>query len=337
MTVRVGVIGVGSIGTAHARTLARRIAWSTVTVVYDANHPRALTIAAELGATATESAEALIHDDRVDAVVIASPDDLHAAQALACISAGKPTLCEKPLAPQLDDALAVVAAEVTLGRRLVTLGFMRRFDPGYAELKARLDRGEVGAPLLVHCIHRNRRVGRDHTSAMSLTNSVVHEIDVNRWLLGEEYASVQVIAGRTTPHAGDGLRDPLLVVLRTSSGVIVEVESFGNAQYGYEVRCEVVASEGTLELGDGSFVASGRSGLHGRTVPVEWLGRFEDAYRIELQAWVDSIVAGATAGPSAWDGYVATAVAGACVEALATDGWVPVARADRPALYLLST
>ncbi|MDQ5973545.1 MAG: Inositol 2-dehydrogenase [Actinomycetota bacterium] len=333
MTVRVGVIGVGSIGTEHARTLARRTAGSTVTAVYDASHPRALTIAAELGATATESAEALIHDDRVDAVVIASPDDQHAAQALACISAGKPTLCEKPLAPQLDDALAVVAAEVTLGRRLLTLGFMRRFDPGYAELKARLDRGEVGEPLLVHCIHRNPYVGPEHTTALSLTNSAVHEIDVNRWLLGEEYDAVQVVSGRATPHAADGLRDPLLVLLRTARGVLVEVEHFSHARYGYDVRCEVVASEGTLELGDGAFIASAREGRHGRAVADQWLARFADAYRIELQSWVDAVAGGASDGPSAWDGYAATAVAGACVEALATGGWIPVALAERPALY----
>jgi myo-inositol 2-dehydrogenase/D-chiro-inositol 1-dehydrogenase len=333
MTVRVGVIGVGSIGTEHARTLARRIAGSTVTAVYDAHPPRALMIAEELGATVTESAEALIRDDRVDAVVIASPDDLHAAQALACLSAGKPTLCEKPLAPQLDDALAVVAAEVALGRRLVTLGFMRRFDVGYAELKARLDRGEVGEPLLVHCVHRNPSVGPEHTTALSLTNSAVHEIDVNRWLLGEEYEAVQVVSGRATPHAADGLRDPLVVLLRTARGVLVEVEHFSHARYGYDVRCEVVASEGTLELGDGAFIASARDGRHGRTVADQWLARFADAYRIELQSWVDSVVAGAAAGPSSWDGYAATAVAGACVEALATDGWVRVDLADRPALY----
>ena len=148
MTVRVGVIGVGSIGRRSARTLARRIAGSTVTAVYDANHPAPRRSPRSLGATATESAEALIHDDRVDAVVIASPD---ACMPLRHWPASRRAnaLREAARAAELDDALAVVAAEVTLGRRLVTLGFMRRFDPGYAGSQgtARPGEGAAAGPL----------------------------------------------------------------------------------------------------------------------------------------------------------------------------------------------
>ncbi len=333
MTVRVGVIGVGNIGTAHARNLARRVSGAEVTAVFDADPHRAGAVAVDVGAVPASSAAELIERADVDAVVIASPDHLHAAQALACVAAGKPTLCEKPLAPDLPDALAVMAAEVATGRRLLTLGFMRRFDPGYADLKSRLASGEVGEPLLTRNIHRNKEVGPTQTTAMSLTNSAVHEIDINRWLLGTEYAFAQVISGRAGPHGAIGLKDPVLVFLRTVDDVIVEIELFGNSRYGYEVSCEVVASEGTLVLGDGSFVTATLGGSRGHAVHEQWLSRFDDAYRLELQAWIDSVRAGAATGPSVWDGYAATAAANACIAAADSGETVPVSLVEKPSLY----
>lgn len=321
MTLRVGVIGVGRIGAAHARDLATGVAGATVSAVYDVDATRAAFLAQELGARALATPADLVASADVDAVVVASPDALHPEHVRLCLAQDTPVLCEKPLAPVVADALAIVETEAALGRRLVTLGFMRRFDAGYRALKARLDSGEAGTPLLVHCIHRNVSAGPGQTSAMTLTNSVVHEIDASRWLLGEDVVSVRVVTGRSTPLAEAGLQDPLQALLRTTSGVVVDVEAFVNAHYGYDVRCEVVGSEGALDLGDGAGVAPG------------WLERFADAYHAELQAWVDAVVSGVPAGASAWDGYVATAVAQACERALGTDGEVPVALAPRPDLY----
>jgi len=331
--IRVGVIGVGNIGTAHAENLATAVAGSTVTAVYDFDAARARHVAGGIGAVAVDSVEALISHPEVDAIVIASPDGMHAEQALACIAAGKPTLCEKPLAPELENAQRVMDAEITLGRRLITMGFMRRFDPGYVQLKAELDSGVVGDPLLVHCVHRNQAPAPGQTSAKSLTNAVVHEIDINRWLLDDEYTSVQIMSGIPSKYAEGDLRDPLLVFLRTTRGVLVEVEFFVNGRYGYEIRCEIVATEGSLHMGDGSFISSAKERLIGRSVPEQWLGRFGEAYRLEMQAWIDGLRAGRVCSPSAWDGYTATAVANACIAALDTDGSVQVELPECPALY----
>ncbi len=135
MTIRVGVIGTGNIGTAHALSLAREVSGSSVVAVFDVAADRAQGLAIDIDARALPSAQAVIEDDDVDAVVIASPDDLHAEQALACLAVGKPVMLEKPLAPTLSAAQQVLDAEVALGRRLIMLGFMRRFDPGYVALK----------------------------------------------------------------------------------------------------------------------------------------------------------------------------------------------------------
>ena len=190
----------------------------------------------------------LIANPAVDAVVIASPAATHETYALACIDAGKPVLCEKPLATSAAAAKRIVEAEAAVGRRSVTVGFMRRYDPGYADLKARLDAGAIGAPLLVHCAHRNPSVHAFFDSAMIITDTAVHEVDVTRWLLGEEIVRATVLTPTPTRRAREGLRDPQLLLFETASGRIVDVEAFVSAGYAYDIRCEVVGEDGTLEL-----------------------------------------------------------------------------------------
>ena len=172
-------------------------------------------------------------------MIVASPVPTHEPYTLACIEAGKPVLCEKPLAGSPEAALRIAEADHA---RLVTVGFMRRYDPAYVELKRELDAGAIGAPLLVHCAHRNPSVHEFFDSAMIITDSAVHEVDVVRWLLGEEIARVTVHAPPPSPSGG--LRDPLLLVLETASGRVVDVEAFVFAGYGYDIRCEVVGEAG---------------------------------------------------------------------------------------------
>jgi len=332
--VRVGVIGAGSIGTTHALNLAGRVSGSVVTVVVDPEPQRAAHLAQLVGARSADSPSELIGASDVDAVLIASPDDVHAEQALAVLGSGLPVLVEKPLAPGLDDALAVMAAEVAGGRRLVTVGFMRRFDPGFERLKAQLDGGLVGEPLLVHCCHRNVRAAYGLRSDRTMTNMVIHDIDTARWLLGDDIASVQVIRPRPAPDTPAGQCDPLLVLLRTTRDVVVSVEAFAQATYGYEVTCHVTAARGLLDLVGTSDPTRTQAGRRGHDIPEDWTERFADAYRRELQAWIDS-VHGRTSpsGASAWDGVAATATAAAAVRALTAPGWVSVDLPARPALY----
>ena len=327
-TLRIGIIGTGNIGTSHARSLAREVSGAEVAWLYDADTARASALADELGAHVAPSVEQLVASS--DAVVIASPDDMHAQQALLCLDAQRPTLCEKPLAPSVADAQSVVDAEVDLGRRLISLGFMRRFDPGYVALKESL--ASVGEPLLVHNVHRNAFAPYGLATAMTMTNMAIHEFDINRWLLDDDYATVQVVAGRPGPRTPEGQLDPVLVLLTTHGGAVVEIEAFVNASYGYEVRCEVVGSEGTVEMGDGSYLTRRAERAVGHEVPELWLGRFEDAYRRQLQAWVDATQVGRTSGATAWDGLLATITANAAVAAI-TQGPQVIDLPERPSLY----
>ena len=332
--MRVGVVGAGNIGTAHAVNLARVVSGSRVTVVADADAGRAAALAADVGARAVASLADVLGADDVDAVLLASPDDVHAEQVLLGIAAGLPMLCEKPLATTQPGAAAVLDAEVALGRRLVQLGFMRRFDPGYAQLREELTAEGIGDPLVVHNVHRNTAAPYGLVTERVLTNMVVHELDICRWLLDEEYASVTVVTGRPGPMTPEGQHDPVLLLLRSEHGVLVEVEAFANAQYGYEVACRVTGSHGQAVMGDGSFVTRSAAFRRGVALPELWTGRFAEAYRLQLQGWVDALRSGSPPpGATAWDGYAATVVATRAVEAYRTGGWVDVELPPRPALY----
>ncbi len=328
--VRVGVIGVGAMGAAHVDNLSRWTPGAVVSRVYDLDGDRAAHIAAGIGALPSPSAEGVIADDEVDAVLVAAPDPLHEELALACLGAGKPTLLEKPLATSPDGSRRVVDAEVAGGRRLLQLGFMRRFDPAYLELREAVTDGSIGLPRVAHCLHRNAHSHPSHTSEGLLVNSMIHEFDSVPWMLDDPIAAVTVFPARVPP--GD-LQDVQVAVIETAGGVVVTVEVSINAQYGYDIHTEVAGTRGTVSLMSPYGVSVRREGLDGRVVKADGTARFADAYRIEVGAWVEGIRSGRPAGPSAWDGYLANRAAFCAVESLHGAGRVVVPAEERPVLY----
>jgi myo-inositol 2-dehydrogenase/D-chiro-inositol 1-dehydrogenase len=334
VTIRVGVIGTGGIGTDHANKLAHQIAGSTVSAVTDINRARAQQVATEVGgARVYDDGLALIASDEVDAVLITSIGETHAEYTLASIAAGKPVLCEKPLAPTTAECEQILEAEIRYGRRLVVVGYMRRYDPGYQQVKASLETGAIGVPLVLHNVHRNPTVPESYTSFMTMTDSMIHEVDTTRWLLGEEITAVQVIAPRRTPRAFPHLQDPQFAVFTTESGILSTVEFFANCQYGYDVRCELVGSEGTASLLNPVVAGQLTNGADVSPVPPSWRVRFGAAYTAELQAWISGIHRGDTVGPSAWEGYAATRVVEAGVAAVSSAERVAIDYLEKPALY----
>jgi len=333
-TIRVGVIGTGGIGTDHAHKLARTIAGSTVSAVTDIDRARAEDVAAQVGgARVFADGFELIGSDEVDAVLIASIGETHAPFTLAAIEAGKPVLCEKPLAPTTAECEQVLAAEVAHGSRLVVVGYMRRYDPGYRQVKASLDSGAIGEPLVLHNVHRNPAVPESYTSSMTMTDSMIHEVDTTRWLLGEEIVAVQVIPPKRTPKAFAHLQDPQFAVFTTESGILSTVEFFANCQYGYDVRCELVGSEGTASLVNPVVASQVVAGVDVAPVPPNWRVRFGAAYAAELQAWISGLQRAEIVGPSAWEGYAATRVVELGVDAVRSGERVAIDYVAMPALY----
>jgi myo-inositol 2-dehydrogenase/D-chiro-inositol 1-dehydrogenase len=334
-TVRVGVIGTGAMGAAHVDNLARWVPGASVTQIFDVDVARAESIAGAVGASAAPSAEALIESGEVDAVLIAAPDPLHEPLTLACIELRKPTLLEKPIASSLEGGRHVVDAEVAAGRRLVQLGFMRHFDPAYVALREAVAGGSIGRVRAAHCIHRNAQSHPSHTDESVLFGSMIHEFDSVPWLLGDSLAAVTVFPSRVPEGE---LQDLQIAVLETASGVVVTVEVYINARYGYDIHTEITGTEGTVSLTPPYGVSVRRStsdstGVDGRVVTKDGTQRYLDAYRIEVAAFIDGIRSGTVAGPSAWDGHRANVAAFTAVRSLHDGGRFEIPHEDRPALY----
>jgi myo-inositol 2-dehydrogenase/D-chiro-inositol 1-dehydrogenase len=267
----------------------------------------------------------------VDAVVLATPGPTHEKQLLACLEHDKPVLCEKPLTTDVETSLEVVRREAELGRKLIQVGFMRRFDDEYAALKAMVVAGDLGEPLVMHCAHRNPAVPHGFDSAMVVRDSLVHEVDVTRFMFDEEITSIQIVKPSANPAAPQGLADPQIAILRTASGKHVDVELFVTTGVAYEVRTEVVGEKGSAMIGlDVNVVRKSAPGTWGGQITPGFRERFGRAYDTEVQRWVDAVRAGIYVdGPGAWDGYAAAAVCAAGVESLESGLPVQVKMVDR--------
>src|ERR1700754_2995571 len=275
MALGVGVIGVGMIGQDPIRRLTHVLSGARVAAVTDVDLDRARTVADDLPRAALHaSGQDLIADPDVDAVVVTSWGPTHEEYVLACIEAGKQVFCEKPLATTREACDRIVDAEVAAGRRMVMVGFMRRFDPQYRAMKAVVTGGEIGAPLLMHAAHRNPSVPPHFTSEMIINDSTVHDVDVARWMFDDEPSAVAVLKARRSRKAAPGFDDPLLVLLEMRSGVLVDVEAMVNAGFGYDIRGEVVCEDGTVELSETAGAVVKRGGRYAGRVPENWRERF---------------------------------------------------------------
>jgi myo-inositol 2-dehydrogenase / D-chiro-inositol 1-dehydrogenase len=336
VTVNVGVIGVGMIGQEHIRRLTYVLSGARVAAVTDVDLDRAKSVAQGLPGEVRvhETGQDLINDEGVDAIVVASWGPTHEEYVLASITAGKQVFCEKPLATTREACERIVDAEVATGKRLVMVGFMRRYDDAYRAMKKAITDGEIGAPLMFHSAHRNPSVPPHYVSDMIINDTCVHDIDVARWLLDTEITATRVVKPRKNSRASEHLTDPLLILFETATGAVIDVEASINIQFGYDIRGEVVGESGTVELAESTQVIVKREGRYGGRVPDDWRERFVRAYDVEFQEWIDAVKAGASTGPSSWDGYAATAVCDAALEALHGGDRVEVPLRVKPDLYV---
>lgn len=335
MTLRIGVIGTGAIGQDHIRRISQTLSGGEIVAVTDVNAEQASAVIKNLNLNAKvyDNGHDLIQANEVDAVMVTSWGPTHEEFVLASIAAGKPVFCEKPLATTAEGCKRIVDAEIAFGKPLVQVGYMRRYDQGYRALKNVIDNGKIGEPLMVHCAHRNPTVPSTYTGDMAIVDTFIHEIDVLRWLLNDNYVSVQVVAPRKTRNALPHLQDPLIVLLETVKGVRIDGEIFVNCQYGYDIQCQVVGETGIANLPEPSSVILRSEAKLSTEILVDWKERFIESYDVELQDWINSTVKGEVNGPNAWDGYVAAVTSDACLEAKQSGQIVPITLQERPAFY----
>jgi myo-inositol 2-dehydrogenase / D-chiro-inositol 1-dehydrogenase len=321
--VRIALLGAGRIGKIHGRNAALHPQAKLVSVS-DPHQPSAEALAAETGARVSSIEEAIAAPD-VDAVLICTPTTTHSDFIEKATKAGKAVFCEKPV-DLSSDRIRTCLAEVAKTGKLLMIGFNRRFDPSFANLKKRIVDGVIGEVELVTIISRDPGpppISYIETSGGLFRDMMIHDLDLARFLLAEEPVEVHAVASSLVdPAIGKaGDVDTAAVLLKTASGKIAQISNSRRATYGYDQRIEVHGSKGlvrahnvprtTVEVatGDG-FLAD----------PIQdfFLERYAEAYRLEMAAFVDAIAAGKAPNPSGEDGLKAQILADAATESAKT-------------------
>jgi myo-inositol 2-dehydrogenase/D-chiro-inositol 1-dehydrogenase len=319
-------------GADHARIVAEELPGATLQLVCDPSRDRAKAVADRYGVdVATDPASVAARPD-IDALIVASPDFTHAPLSLSAISARKPVMCEKPLSQSSAECLEVMDAEAKAGRRFVQLGFMRRFDQSYIEMKEALVDGSLGRALMMHNFHRNVETpSADFTPAMAITNSAPHEFDVTRFVLATEYKSISAF----TPKRSDALAAPVVMVLRTADDQLVTIEVNNNASYGYDVRAELVGEAGSTSLVAPVFSRRDAALKQTTSYDTDWRARYFEAYRRQNKAFLKFVATGEfpRTAADAWDGYCAAVIGEAGVRALHDGKDTEIRLIDKPSFY----
>lgn len=323
MTVRIGVIGTGVMGADHARLLQQSVSGAVVTAVCDLDSDRSNALAIELATEALPQPIDVITASNVDAVLIASHDRAHAEQVAQCLDAGKPVLCEKPLATSVEECEQIVRAE--RGRNLVTVGFMRRCHNGFRALKEQLNSGDLGQPLMIRSSQRTVSSYPDGGSEATILNTAVHDIDLAAWMLESPIVEVSWHAPRST-SLDVSRQDPQVMLLRTASNVLVVVDIFLNARYGFDTKYEIVCETGAAHITPFSDIQIDHARRSSFEYSPDWRKFYGQAYRTELQAWIDHLRGRSTTSDlaTAKDALVCTQVANALVESMRTAASVRV-------------
>ena len=333
MSTRIAVIGAGLMGADHAKIVAEDLPGAILQVVCDKDEARARSVADTYGAADVScDPEGVIGRHDVDAVIVASPDFTHARLSIGCIRAGKRVLCEKPLSQSTAQCVEVIEAEIAAGEKYIQLGFMRRYDQSYAEMKQALVDGTLGRALMMHNFHRNVETpASDFTGAMAITNSAPHEFDVVRHVLGTEYATISAYQ----PRRSDKRVAPVFMVLETIGGQLVNIEINNNAAYGYDVRAELVGEKASIAMNNVAYTRLDTSLKNCTRYDADWRGRYAEAYRRQNRDFLRFVETGqfSSIASNSWDGYCAAVVAEAGVKALEQGRRMPVEMIAKPEFY----
>jgi inositol 2-dehydrogenase len=292
------VIGLGRLGRVYARDLAGRIPETRLAAVADPLGSLAEEVAAEFDAPRHYADPmALIDDPAVGAVVVVSPTRTHRELVAAAAARRKPTFCEKPPALSLDD-VAAMQQDIARSGMFFQMGFMRRFDAGYASAKKQIEDGRIGLPLVFKSTSRDPfrpslEYANPKSSGGMLIDMGIHDFDLARWFMGEVRSVSTIGATIAYPElATIGDIDNAVASLTFASGKIGVVDLSRSGIYGYDISTEILGLEGTLKIGylrETPVMLLTRNSAAHDTVPY-FMERFRDAYTAQLQNFAQNVL-----------------------------------------------
>ena len=331
--LNVGLISVGRLGRVYARDLSGRIPETRLVAVADPNSALAEEVAAEFDVPKHYTdAEALVDDPAVEAIVIVSPTHTHRELVVAASGRRKPTFCEKPPALALDEVAAMQAAIAASGM-FFQMGFMRRFDAGYASAKAQIDAGRIGTPLVFKATSRDPfrpslEYANPKSSGGMLIDMGIHDFDLARWFMGGVRSVSAIGATIAYPElATVGDIDNAVASLVFANGRLGVVDLSRSGIYGYDISTEILGSEGTLKIGylrETPVLLLTKNSVAHDTVPY-FMERFRDAYTTQLQNFAQNVLQGRPAPITIDDGMEALRIGVAATRAQQTGATVAVA------------
>jgi scyllo-inositol 2-dehydrogenase (NAD+) len=321
--LQVGLVGLGRLGRVYARDLSTRIAETRLVAVADTNSALASQIAEEFDVPASYgSPEDMLADPAVDAVVIVSPTHTHREVVIEAAGRGKPTFCEKPLALSLAECRTMKEA-VERNGIFFQMGFMRRFDPGYAAAKKHVDEGKIGTPVVFKSTSRDPfppslEYANPASSGGILVDMGIHDFDLARWFMGEVERVASVGGTLAFPELKTvGDMDNAISMLTFSNGRLGVVDLTRNGFYGYDISTELLGTEGTVRVGyirETPITVMTKNCVAHDTVPY-FMERFERAYTLQLQNFAQNVLNGREPPVTITDGVEALRVALAATSA----------------------
>jgi myo-inositol 2-dehydrogenase / D-chiro-inositol 1-dehydrogenase len=320
--IRIAVLGCGRIGVMHAANIAAHPR-ATLAGVYDIHAPAADAVAKKTGAAVFSSVEAVLASDKVDAVLIATATDTHADLLEMAVAAGKPVLCEKPI----DLSLARVNACAATSDVPIQLGFVRRFDPGHAAVRKAIAQGDIGELHQVVITSRDPGLAPEAYLKVSggiLRDMTIHDLDMARFILGEEVTEVFAAGSRLVDPAlmaklGD--HDTVTVVLTTASGKQAIITNSRRATYGYDQRVEALGTKGMAisENRRPHEMTLHTVDFTDRAEPLLnfFIERYREAFDAEISEFVDAVESGRVPSVGFEDGRLALVLAEAALKSIA--------------------
>ena len=297
----VAVIGLGRMGQIYSRHLAQRIPQARLVAIADVIEERAAALVEELGVDAwSTDYRDILADKAIRAVFVTSPTSTHREVVIAAAQAGKAIFCEKPIALNLEDTDAMLAA-IDANGVMFQAGFMRRFDAGYVAAKQRIEAGVIGKPVTFKSIGRDPfcpdlEYAKPSVSGGLILDMAIHDFDLGRWLMADEVKRVYTEGGTLAfPQLNTvGDIDNAVVNMLFEGGALGNVEVSRNALYGYDIRTEILGTEGGVNVGyyqQTPLLVMTRQGISHDMVPYI-IERFGDAYLAQSVDFVERVIDG---------------------------------------------